>query len=153
MIFLFSSVTSVVFSTSGEKVVSGSDDRTVKVWDLRNMRAALVTVRLDSAANRLAVSKNHHLIAIPHDNRHIRIYDLQGVRLARLARANRRVCIILNSAFSILYLVSSTDGMLCGMGRRSCSQQFDYMWFRQTDYLLENCNGKYIKGLMAIFLA
>ncbi|VDM08281.1 unnamed protein product [Wuchereria bancrofti] len=80
------SVTSVVFS-SGEKLVSGSDDRSIKVWDLRNMRSAIVTVRLDSAVNRLSIS-SRSVVAIPQDNRNIRLYDLNTVRLTRLPRAS-----------------------------------------------------------------
>ncbi|XP_013773727.1 WD repeat-containing protein 37-like [Limulus polyphemus] len=82
------SVTTATF-TSGDKVVSGSDDRTVKVWDLKNMRSPLTTIRLDSPVNRLAVS-SQHVIAIPHDNRHIRLYDVTGARIARLPRGNRQ---------------------------------------------------------------
>lgn len=70
--------------------MSGSDDKTVKVWELRNMRSALTTIRLDSAVNRLAVS-NGGVIAIPHDNRHIRLFDLNGQRIARLPRTSRQV--------------------------------------------------------------
>ncbi|ODM93041.1 WD repeat-containing protein 37 [Orchesella cincta] len=81
-------ITSAVF-TKEEKLVSGSDDRTVKVWDIRNMRASLVTIRLDSAVNRISVSSNG-LIAIPHDDRHVRIFDLSGQRLGRLPRSNRQ---------------------------------------------------------------
>ncbi|KAK6739746.1 hypothetical protein RB195_008315 [Necator americanus] len=81
------SVSSVAFST-GDRIVSGSDDRTVKVWDLRNMRSAISTIRLSSAANRLSVSRSHGAIAIPLDNRHVRIYDLAGNRLPRVP--NRR---------------------------------------------------------------
>ncbi|CAJ0578701.1 unnamed protein product, partial [Mesorhabditis spiculigera] len=81
------SVTSVAFSAN-DRLVSGSDDRTVKVWDLRNMRCALTTIRLSSAVNRLAISQNHAVIAIPHDNRHVRIYDLNGIRVPRIP--NRR---------------------------------------------------------------
>lgn len=46
-----STVTSAVF-TVGDNVVSGSDDRTVKVWDLKNMRSPIATIRTDSAVNR-----------------------------------------------------------------------------------------------------
>uniref|UniRef100_A0A1A9W5P9 WD repeat-containing protein 37 n=1 Tax=Glossina brevipalpis TaxID=37001 RepID=A0A1A9W5P9_9MUSC len=82
------SVTSTVF-TRDDKVVSGSDDRTVKVWELRNMRSALTTIRTDSSVNRLAVS-NGGIIAIPHDNRQIRLFDLNGQRIARLPRTSRQ---------------------------------------------------------------
>ncbi|KIH57479.1 hypothetical protein ANCDUO_12329 [Ancylostoma duodenale] len=58
------------------------------VWDLRNMRSAISTIRLSSAANRLSVSRTHGAIAIPLDNRHVRIYDLAGNRLPRVP--NRR---------------------------------------------------------------
>lgn len=49
--FACSTVTSAVF-TVGDNVVSGSDDRTVKVWDLKNMRSPIATIRTDSAINR-----------------------------------------------------------------------------------------------------
>ncbi|KAJ8307474.1 hypothetical protein KUTeg_015558 [Tegillarca granosa] len=82
-------VTSAVFAGS-DKVVSGSDDRTVKVWDLKNMRSPIAAIRTDSSVNRLSVLQSQSLIAIPHDNRHIRIYDLNGNRVGRLPRNNRQ---------------------------------------------------------------
>lgn len=54
------------------------------------MRSAIATVRLDSATNRLSISRKN-LVAIPHDNRNVRVYDLNSVRLSRLPRANGRV--------------------------------------------------------------
>lgn len=53
------------------------------------MRSALTTIRLDSAVNRISVSSGG-IIAIPHDNRHIRLFDLNGQRLARLPRTSRQ---------------------------------------------------------------
>lgn len=85
---IFRSVTSAVF-TREDKVVSSSDDRSVKVWDLRNMRSPVATIRTDSAVNRISVSSNG-VIAIPHDNRQIRLFDLSGQRLARLPRSTRQ---------------------------------------------------------------
>lgn len=92
-------MTSTVFARD-DKVVSGSDDRTVKVWELRNMRyKPLYTIRTDSAVNRLAVSAGG-IIAIPHDNRHIRLFDLNGQRVARLPRTSRQVSKIIKKKFS-----------------------------------------------------
>uniref|UniRef100_A0A8C5MV17 WD repeat-containing protein 37 n=1 Tax=Leptobrachium leishanense TaxID=445787 RepID=A0A8C5MV17_9ANUR len=82
-------VTSAVF-TVGDNVVSGSDDRTVKIWDLKNMRSPIATIRTDSAVNRISVSVGQRIIALPHDNRQVRLFDMSGVRLARLPRSNRQ---------------------------------------------------------------
>ena len=67
------------------QIVSGSDDRTARIWDLRNMRSPVATIQSDSAVNRLAVSANG-LLAIPFDNRNVRIYDMSGQRAGRLPR-------------------------------------------------------------------
>lgn len=80
------SVSAAVFSKE-DKVVSSSDDRTVKVWDLRNMRSPVATIRVDSAVNRLAVSSTG-IIALPHDNRNIRLLDGNGQRILRLPRSS-----------------------------------------------------------------
>ncbi len=77
-------VTCAVFSRS-DKIVSGSDDRSVKVWDLRNMRAPVTSIQAPSAVNRLAVSQSG-FVAIPHDNRQVAIYDLNGQKILRLPR-------------------------------------------------------------------
>ena len=64
-------------------------DRTAKVWDLRNMRTAVATIQSDSAVNRISVSSSG-LIAVPYDNRNVRIFDLTGNRLARLPRSSHQ---------------------------------------------------------------
>ncbi|CAG9764833.1 unnamed protein product [Ceutorhynchus assimilis] len=111
------SVTSAVF-TREDKVVSSSDDRSVKVWDLRNMRSPVATIRVDSAVNRVSVSANG-LIAIPHDNRHIRLFDLSGVRVARLPRSSRQGHnrMVACTAWSDEYL-GGVNLFTCGFDRR-----------------------------------
>lgn len=94
------------------RVVSGSDDRCVKVWDVRNMRAPCAAARLDSPVNRVSVSRTG-IIAIPHDNRHVRLYDMNGMRIARLPRSNERVCCPYPCYICKVYaLVASTHGLL-----------------------------------------
>jgi len=83
------SVSSAVFVHNTDLIVSGSDDRSIKVWDLRNMRTAVASVNSDSSVNKLSVSGNN-LIAVPYDNRNVRIFDLAGSRLARLARSSHQ---------------------------------------------------------------
>ena len=39
-------------------------------------------------AIRISVSFNHDVLAVPQDNRHIRLYDLNGHRLAHLPHRN-----------------------------------------------------------------
>lgn len=53
------------------------------------MRSPVATIRTDSAVNRISVS-SLGVIAMPHDNRHIRLFDLTGQRLARLPRSSRQ---------------------------------------------------------------
>ena len=87
-------VTSAIFTPHEEKIISGSDDRSARIWDLRNMRSPVATIQSDSAINRLAVSSKTFgisggnvvtsgtsgsaqspsggLIAIPFDNRNVR---------------------------------------------------------------------------------
>lgn len=132
------SVTSTVL-TRDDKVVSGSDDKTVKVWELRNMRSALTTIRLDSAVNRISVS-NGGIIAIPHDNRHIRLFDLNGQRIARLPRTSRQVRpneniqtfvifaslrfeLVISTNFTFCISTGTpTHGIVCSVGRRYAIQ-------------------------------
>lgn len=105
-------VTSAVF-TREDKVVSSSDDRSVKVWDLRNMRSPVATIRVDSAVNRISVSVNG-IIALPHDNRHIRLFDLNGQRLARLPRSSRQ------GHNRMVASVAWADDPVCGINLFSC---------------------------------
>lgn len=42
-------------------------------------------------SHRISVSHDRHVLALPLDNRHIRLYDLAGNRVAHLPHRNRMV--------------------------------------------------------------
>ena len=64
----------------------------LQIWDLRNMRSPVDSIRQDCGVNRLSVSHDERgLLAVPLDNRHIKLYDSTGSRVAHLPRRNRQV--------------------------------------------------------------
>ena len=93
-LFLYRSVNCAVFA-GDDKIISGSDDKSVKIWDLKNMRTPLHAIRVDSAVNRMSVAPSNH-IAIPMDNRNVLLYDITGHRLGRIPRNNRQVIHLIN---------------------------------------------------------
>ena len=62
-----------------------------QIWDLHNMRYPVASIRLDCGINRISVSHDRHVLAVPLDNSHIRLYDLGGNRIATLPHRNRKV--------------------------------------------------------------
>jgi WD40 repeat protein len=79
------SVTSALF-TDANGIVSSSDDRTVKFWDMRNMHSPTIVIRQNAGANRMAISPNGNTVAVPLDNRYVQLYRLTGHRMCRFAR-------------------------------------------------------------------
>lgn len=51
-----SPVTSCILSHDGTTIVSGGEDRLVKVWDARNAKAPRNVIRCHAAVNKLSVS-------------------------------------------------------------------------------------------------
>lgn len=69
------------------------------------MRSPLATIRSDSAINKLDVSLTG-VIAVPHDNRQIRLYDMSGQRIARLSRSSRQVTrSIVSTAYTHILII------------------------------------------------
>jgi len=56
------------------------------------MRSPVDSIRMDCGVNRLSVSHDDRaLVAVPLDNRHIKIYDLSGNRVSHVPRRNHLV--------------------------------------------------------------
>lgn len=81
-------VNCALFTPGGESIVSGGDDKFLRVWDLRNMRAPKASVRMEDGINRLAISDSM-VVAAPLDNRNVGLYSINTGRLSRLPRAKR----------------------------------------------------------------
>ena len=84
-------VTSALFIDS-DTIVSGSDDRTVKFWDMRNMHTPTLVIRHSAGVNKMAVSPNGAAIAVPLDNRYIQLYNLSGHRMCRFTKIKLQTC-------------------------------------------------------------
>lgn len=89
------SVNSAIF-IGDDKIATSSDDQTLKLWDLRVMRSPVATVNVNSGVNRICSltvntdsSNSETFLCLPLDNRDIKIYNLNGDRIARLPRTNR----------------------------------------------------------------
>ncbi len=84
------------------------------------MRSALVSIYVESPINKLAVSQQHNLIAIPLDNRHVRIYDINGVRVCRLPRSHHDRMVTC-ATWSQVISPNSMHLFTCAFDRRVCA--------------------------------
>lgn len=88
---------------------------------------------------RLAVSSSQSLIAIPHDNRHIRIYDINGNRIGRLPRSNRQVISYqaqLSHALKFKYLNYKNLNLKLSISCAQPKQFFPYIFHFVISFLL-----------------
>jgi len=73
-------VTSACFSSDENIIVSGGDDRTVKIWDKRNLKVPKNSVRCSSGVNRFSVSPTSSHIAIPLDDVRTKVVEINNGR-------------------------------------------------------------------------
>ncbi|RUS73904.1 hypothetical protein EGW08_018340, partial [Elysia chlorotica] len=73
-------VNTAVFASSVDKVVSGSDDRTVKVWDMRNMRSPIAAIRTDSEVNTAVFASSVDKVVSGSDDRTVKVWDMRNMR-------------------------------------------------------------------------
>uniref|UniRef100_A0A4W3GN80 WD repeat-containing protein 37 n=1 Tax=Callorhinchus milii TaxID=7868 RepID=A0A4W3GN80_CALMI len=69
-------------------VVTSSRDTTFRLWDFRD--PSIHSVNVFQGHTEISVSAGQKIIALPHDNRQVRLFDMSGVRLTRLPRSNRQ---------------------------------------------------------------
>eukprot|EP00824_Muranothrix_gubernata_P014706 TRINITY_DN30518_c0_g1_i1.p1 TRINITY_DN30518_c0_g1~~TRINITY_DN30518_c0_g1_i1.p1 ORF type:complete len:443 (+),score=58.17 TRINITY_DN30518_c0_g1_i1:31-1359(+) len=75
-------VTTAIFTVGGTHVVTGSDDRTVKVWDMKSMKSPVVSINCEAAVNRLSVARGCLAVAAPLDNARIKVFTVGGEKTA-----------------------------------------------------------------------
>ncbi len=68
-------VNSVTFSKDNRFIISSSDDRTIKIWDLENGKEAHTLKGHDKAVNSVVFSKNYQLIISGSTDKSIKIWD------------------------------------------------------------------------------
>lgn len=76
-------VNSVTITRDGSTVVSGSEDHTVRVWDIQSGQARL-TMRHESPVNTIALSPDGRLVAAGDDNGGVRLWEMATGRQVHL---------------------------------------------------------------------
>jgi WD40 repeat protein len=90
--------------TSDYSFATSGDDRTIKVWDARSLKAPRSVLRPPASVNSFAVSPSGQYIAAPCDDRRLRIYDVAtGQKLCRMPGDRsilRHACAVGSAAWS-----------------------------------------------------
>ena len=80
-----SSLRHACWSHDGEYFLTGGDCKSVKIWDLRNIKSPIYNIKNKSSVNRFSLSHyNTKKIAIPMDDRKTKVCNFEGERLGHL---------------------------------------------------------------------
>lgn len=71
-------VTHALYSHDGGLIITGADDRLVKLWDPRNTQQPLDAIRCGSVQTKFSLSRRTNTLAIPMVDRKMKICDTQG---------------------------------------------------------------------------
>ncbi len=103
-------VKSLAVSADGKRVVSGSDDMTVRVWDLATGKQLHCFEGHTSSVRSVAFSPDGKLVASGSDDRTARVWDLEAGRpVCQFDRASDRVNCVAFSASGKSLLTGSCD--------------------------------------------
>jgi WD40 repeat protein len=80
-------VRSVAFSPNGELVVSGSEDNSIRVWDVATGKGVKALRGHGSAVRACAFSPDRKHVVSGGDDQRIRVWDLEGYQEVRVLRA------------------------------------------------------------------
>eukprot|EP01094_Clydonella_sp_ATCC50884_P002641 TRINITY_DN12002_c0_g1_i2.p1 TRINITY_DN12002_c0_g1~~TRINITY_DN12002_c0_g1_i2.p1 ORF type:complete len:256 (-),score=61.71 TRINITY_DN12002_c0_g1_i2:239-1006(-) len=67
-----------------DKIISGGDDRLVKRWDMRVPKQPLTSIRCTAGVNRFSISPITATLAIPSDDRKMKLCDVSGASWGNL---------------------------------------------------------------------
>lgn len=79
-----SPATHAIFSHDGGLILSGGDDRVIKVWDARNTQNPLDLIRVPSQPGRFDLSRRTNTLVIPMHDRKTKICDTTGQNVGQV---------------------------------------------------------------------
>jgi hypothetical protein len=82
-------VRSVAFSSDGKMIVSGSSDKTIRLWDLEGNPIGEPFQGHEDAVRSVAFSPDGKMIVSGSDNRTIRLWDLEGNPIGQLFQGHK----------------------------------------------------------------
>jgi WD40 repeat protein len=139
-------VTILAFSPEGKILASGSEDKSVRLWNPSSGRQLHVLYGHTGPVRALAFSRDGRLLASGADDHTIRLWDMTSARLVGVLEGHHEAVIALNFSPDGQQLVSG-GGNANGEGGGGSVRLWDVIGRRQIRAL-----GKPVFGLTAVFI-
>lgn len=124
-----SSVNSVAFSPNGKKVASGSDDKSVIIWDIDTWSALLKYQGHMNSVNSLAFSSNGEIIVSGSCDKTIQVWNFENGKQLKIYRGH------LNSITSVA-ISQKGDKIISGSKDKTIG-----IWDLVAERLIQKCEG------------